>query len=512
MFGSFRKDVARNPRGGRVVGGRNFGSGVGVKTAATVRGVRVRKPAYTEVPLQLFGHWLRWHCYHKKKTLDDHCRFSDKQLSAHLISAARILADHCRTNRREAFMVTVIFYRAATVEETYRQAFELLEGAERMLQEEGGDLFLGGVEIHRVVEAGKETGKKTGGRAGRRTGFSDMEEELYSEGDEGESLEAGLEGAEEGAGGSGQLTTGRGRLARTVATRISEAGGLYAETVHEARMVRERGLVGRAHLHLLLVLDQNHYTRIQEFFSSQQDRFLDVLVRTVGGGSLSIGEYRPKLDGDKYRKAMDRSLRYVLKEQNLERGEQLFLNLDRLAGGNGYYAKYRLAYNRAVAEMEGLLLPQLECIAGHLPSLRLHCFSNDRPLFPAGCGNHKRISMLVQHYLEATDSYVLYHRRSPGPRENRHEPWQVALLRPVPLPLQLDNTTSEYLTSNTEEAFTRLCDYYQTRNWEDLRELLSSLKGSFLDLVATRGLQLAPERVIGKKSQFYSLLDGTTLW
>jgi hypothetical protein len=158
MFGNFRKDVARNPRGGEkklVVGGGRRGLATNKGAVVALGGGkplpdRSKRKAFSEKTCHLFGRNYVWHFYTRNKTLQDHCSIKDKNLAAVLETTGSLLADHCHTNQREAVMVTVIFYRAQSPEESLRGAFDLLKNLREWLEAAGGDFLLSTVELHRL--------------------------------------------------------------------------------------------------------------------------------------------------------------------------------------------------------------------------------------------------------------------------------------------------------------------------------------------------------------------------
>jgi hypothetical protein len=126
-FGIFSTIVARNPRGvkERMVGMGCRGLATAEKTKA--KRVVVKRTAFEERISWIFGQSYSWHCYRRRKTFLNHCAYTDKDLASTLETLGSTLAQHCRANQRELFMVTVLFYREKTAEGSFRRSFELLE-------------------------------------------------------------------------------------------------------------------------------------------------------------------------------------------------------------------------------------------------------------------------------------------------------------------------------------------------------------------------------------------------
>jgi hypothetical protein len=160
-----------------------------------------KRPAFEERVSWVFGQRYSWRCYRRRKTFLSHCSYKDKDLAATLETLGSMLAQHCRANQRELFMVTVLFYREETVEGSFRRSFELLEKLQSWLLAEGGDFFLSTVELHRVLPENSAEGSVAD------DGFDDL-----SDGGEYPEEEVGVAAQPE----TGALVVGQGRKRRAV--------------------------------------------------------------------------------------------------------------------------------------------------------------------------------------------------------------------------------------------------------------------------------------------------------
>jgi hypothetical protein len=407
-----------------------------------------------------------------------------------------MLAQHCRANQRELFMVTVLFYREETVEGSFRRSFELLEKLQSWLLSEGGDFFLSTVELHRVLPESNAEG------TAKDDGFDDL-----SDGEEYPEEEVEVTDQPE----TGALLVGQGRKRRAVGRWVRESGGENTETRREVALTGERHLEGHAHLHLMVALSYQKLTRLKAFFSLMPEMSLDVMVRTVGGGTPSLEEYKPRTNIGGYTKQVVKGLRYVLKEHRIEEGEGLFRQLDRERNGEGIFLKFQCSYDGRVVELENFIRPLLQQLKQQLPSsLRMREMD---PLernfsFAPHSTEAEKVSQLLQYYLEAKDRLLFYHREVLD--ELRPPHWEVGLLKPVP-GLGSQSLNLRVVTTETEEVYNRLRKFFQ--RWPPLKELLEKeLRKSFFDCCESQTFYLPKRLLVRGFGSFYSLRDGTTVW
>jgi hypothetical protein len=180
----------------------------------------------------------------------------DKNLAAVLETTGSLLADHCHANQREAVMVTVIFYRAQSPEESLRGAFDLLKNLREWLEAVGGDFLLSTVELHRLGSPEPEASD----------GFSELsggeEEEKVVEAlrETGSALTVSVEN-------DWRVGRGRGRKLGYSPVVLQETRSERGETQHERQVVKDRNLLGHHHLHLLLVVGPEQVTPLKAHLS-----------------------------------------------------------------------------------------------------------------------------------------------------------------------------------------------------------------------------------------------------
>jgi hypothetical protein len=360
---------------------------------------------------------------------------------------------------------------------------------------EGGDFFISTVELHRVLpENAAET-------AAEGDGFDEL-----SDGEEYENGEGLVVTQPE----TGALVVGQGRKRRAVGRWVRDSRGENTETRREVALTKERHLEGHAHLHLMVNLGYQKLTRLKAFFSLMPEVNLDVMVRTVGGGTPSLEEYKPRTNIGGYTKQVVKGLRYILKEYRLEEGEGLFRQLDKQQGGNGAFRKFQCSYDGRVVELENFIRPLLLQLQQQLPSsLRMREMD---PLertfaFAPHSTNAEKVSQLLQYYLEAKDRLIFYHREvlnelAPGR-------WKVGLLKPVP-GLGSQSLNLRMVATESVEVYSRLCRFF--RRWPALQLLLEGeLKKSFFHCSETRVFYLPNRLLVKGFGTFYSLRDGSTV-
>jgi hypothetical protein len=211
----------------------------------------------------------------------------------------------------------------------------------------------------------------------------------------------------------------------------------------------------------MVAMNYQKLTRLKAFFSLMPEMNLDVMVRTVGGGTPSLEEYKPRTNIGGYTKQVVKGLRYLLKEYRIEEGEGIFRQLDRERNGEGVFLKFQCSYDRRVVELENFIRPLLQQLKQQLPSsLRMREMDPmERNFsFAPHSTDAEKVSQLLQYYLEAKDRLLFYHREVLD--ELRPPRWEVGLLKPVP-GLGSQSLNLRVVTTETTEVYTRLCKFFR---------------------------------------------------
>jgi hypothetical protein len=309
---------------------------------------------------------------------------------------------------------------------------------------------------------------------------------------------------------TGTLMVGQGRKRRVVGRWVRESKSENTETRREVVLTEKRRLEGHAHLHLMVGLNYQRLTRLKAFFSLIPEMSLDVMVRTVGGGTPSMEEYKPKTNIGSYTKQVVKGLRYILKEYRIEEGEGLFRKLDKERNGEGVFLKFQCSYDGRVVELENFIRPQLQQLRQQLPgSLRMREMGpmERNFAFAPHSTEAEKVSQLLQYYLESKDRLLFYHREVLD--ELRPPRWEVGLLKPVP-GLGSQGLNLRAVTTESEEVYSRLCRFF--KRWPPLKQMLENeLRKSFYNCCESQTFYLPKRLLVKGFGSFYSLRDGTTM-
>jgi len=415
------------------------------------------KPDFELEPVVLFGHTYQWRKYFNTKTLANHCRLSRPKLTDILNQLAQELAQHCAASGRVALALTVLFPQAPTAEASFAEALELREQLRRRVGRKPGNLFMGGVELH---------------RSGPSPPSADPDRSIWAK--DKDFRPAGC-------------------------TTLQWVFNHRGEVAAVNRYRQENPLTGHGYLQLLLVLPPQGFSAVERFFHRRPDSPVTVVVRPVGPPVNNDRGQPEKLPPAVKPSAetLGQTLRYLLKEQALERQEQLFGQLARNRHNFGSScAKYCGAYQEGGRFRLTQRLPALILLEKTLASFWLEPFGRTQPAFSDAI---PPLASLLTSLLTMEDHYLLLYHRPPMVLARGEcsfsvkTPWVVALAKPLLLPGY--ERILRIVATDSDRTFKQLKRSCAIQGWQELQTLLPhpTVLGSEVAKVV---YALPPERVL----------------